>query len=851
MMKRNRPAAPHALRLEAFEERLLLAAPVLIDSHTYAGGVTVSVYDTSPSDGISNPDIAWRASEYVAGVTDIYVNPNIETDQIIPSVSLFGDGSDTRDIGIAVEGHTILGLVQDTRTDGDPLTFFASTAPVNQIVLNRGTRGAELNGFTLAGGTVLPTDIDQDGDLADLQSLYVDGNATQVFSYRSLNGEAFLNGTTSGFETYGGLPGTVLITGDLGTGIVHGELTGALIVGLPGTNGSFANSIQAQNSSGIALSGLIDVNGSANAIYINGHNDGTINVTGNTTTATVYGETFGSLTFGEAGVSVSEVGTILLSEWYGTGLGGSLDIWGYANTVIVRGETSGTINVSEGIGALYTYGETSGGVTLGSPTTALRSPAYTVMGVCGAARSLSGSLDIYGDGSYVYFRGGVQGDVFVTGSVTTMRTNFGLTGSIDIGSGTADPNVVDVAFLKLMDGANSIGGPVTIHGNATTLEFVGRTTDNLTVEGNVNKMTLVGEGGPSTGNVNITGGLKYSISSGTLAGDWTVGGNITSLVHYGEVSGTFTLNGDTASRFLISNWGNVALSGALVAPNTDVTRLYLYGNLTGSFDIGSSYLALVAGGHVSNPGQTAMRIRGDATYLKVYDFIGPGANSIEGDVQVDGHLYMFYLTGGNFDGTLNLNSVDDVKYHCPAGLTGTMNVTGDLGRVVVSQAPISGTVNVGGLTTKVSAAHGITGTLNLHDVTDVTAVAAYTGAINVAGNAGNLSLGAVDDGTIDVTGDVARIGMYGARNATINVGGHTTKIMDMGDWIDSTLHSNTMGFLRVYGTMGDPDTYNARDDVIRVHDATSRFDVYEGSTKYILRDVNPYESINGCDAILG
>jgi hypothetical protein len=148
---------------------------VPFDSHLYdEDGVRVTVYDVNP-EGPFDPDIAWSWGEFVWGTTDLLVDAGWQGDGKLNDIMLFGDGSETEDLGLLVEDSLFLGSFQDFRQNPVPMGFLASEGTVSYISTPGGFTGANVNGLTGPGGWELPTDLDEDGSTVDPAAVYTKG----------------------------------------------------------------------------------------------------------------------------------------------------------------------------------------------------------------------------------------------------------------------------------------------------------------------------------------------------------------------------------------------------------------------------------------------------------------------------------------------------------------------------------------------------------------------------------------------------------------------------------------------------------------------------------------------------
>jgi hypothetical protein len=148
----------------------------LVGTHTYEGGVTVSVYDTEVSNGVLSPgSVAWSWGEFLWGTSELVVDPAWEGDRYINGFFLFDGPEETDGVGVVVEGNDALGSFVDNRSDSTVLGFLATEGTVYYVSAPGGMRGANLNGLSAPGGWTLPVDLDEDGMPGDQTALYTEG----------------------------------------------------------------------------------------------------------------------------------------------------------------------------------------------------------------------------------------------------------------------------------------------------------------------------------------------------------------------------------------------------------------------------------------------------------------------------------------------------------------------------------------------------------------------------------------------------------------------------------------------------------------------------------------------------
>jgi len=248
----------------------------VIEEHTYDDGFVMTVYDIDPSNGVPSSDIvAWSCGEFRWGETELVVDAGYVGDRIISLIMLFGDGTDTADLGVEVTGNAGLASLIDARTNPEPLGFLASDGYVGTVSLGAGITGAVLDAgqepTAIYSGDYVQTVIakgDVDGNLVaggDLTLLQVLGG--------DLNGDVTLTGSNLGtvMAIGGGISGSIQApTGSVGTVMaINGAITSPTIYGQTGVNlvqaigGGVASSIASGASLGtvMAINGNLDVSG--------------------------------------------------------------------------------------------------------------------------------------------------------------------------------------------------------------------------------------------------------------------------------------------------------------------------------------------------------------------------------------------------------------------------------------------------------------------------------------------------------------------------------------------------------------------------------------------------------------
>jgi hypothetical protein len=177
-----------------------------------AGGQTVTVVDTDDVQDIAEGDV--RVAFGMSNDTVSYI--------------MFGGWASGPMTGLAivVSGASNVGLVLDQRGAGAAdLAFFASDAPVGLMLLNGGVAGHNVNGQSL-GGLDFLTDVDGDGDMADLTGIRVDGKLGTSIIGGEIAGDVVADGLGLVLTRNGGLSGDLRFTGNGGPLILNGDLTG-------------------------------------------------------------------------------------------------------------------------------------------------------------------------------------------------------------------------------------------------------------------------------------------------------------------------------------------------------------------------------------------------------------------------------------------------------------------------------------------------------------------------------------------------------------------------------------------------------------------------------------------------
>ena len=272
-----------------------------VAGHTYDDGVEVIILDMDPGNGVAPSDtVAWSWGEFVWGQTDIVVDAGYMGDRLINLIMLFGDGTNTADLGIEVSKNAGLASLIDARTNPQPLAFLASDGYVGTVSLGSGITGAVFNsgqpplaiysedyvrtviakgdvdGNLLINGDltllqVLGGDLNGDVDLTGsnvgtVMALAIGGQGGDIAGRITTNGNV-----TTVMAIGGGISGSIQApTGSVGTVMaIGGSITSPTIYAQTGVNlvqavnGGVASSITSGASLGtvMAINGNLDVSG--------------------------------------------------------------------------------------------------------------------------------------------------------------------------------------------------------------------------------------------------------------------------------------------------------------------------------------------------------------------------------------------------------------------------------------------------------------------------------------------------------------------------------------------------------------------------------------------------------------
>lgn len=819
-----------SLSLERLESRVLLAAPVLIASHTYSDGVMVSVYDSDPDNGISDPDIAWSLSDYEYGVSDILCNEGRPGDGILQSVYMYGDGSDTQDIGIVVEDNESLGTFGDNRTEAaPPMGFVVSEGSAWRNLFKRGIAGGELNGWVTAGGLALRGDLDYDGDTTDLTGFYCAENVMDLILYS------------------GGAQSDLVVDGHMSMLMSWNEISGDIYVG------EDLGWLNVQNTGEIATSGLVTVMGDLRLFRTGGDVLADVTVVGHLGNLNSTGEFAGNLTVGE------DAPILQFFNFPGTFcLSGDVAVAGKVQSIGIGGETTGFIDVEGDLSSIRAVGQFGGGLNVGGD---LARATFSWKG----GIAVSSDLTVAGDAGWVVFDGDAVSNVDIGGNLGCLAIWGDFNGSLTVG-GHMDSLVCFGEF----------SGNINVTEYMRVLRVVNRPetaiNGNVNVGGHVNLFFAFGD---INGDVNIGAGLYSMVVAGqTWNGNLHVTGDAGSVSIGGDIIGTIeTVAGGGAEGNigqLQSVQGRI-VGGVNVAGDLGVMKVFGYTGMepnviVGNVTVGGLLRSFYVSGGDFN-GQLRAGAMDNVFYHTTNGLIGnlttTGGGGTDGhlrnlsvrgnipaNVSVVGQMGVFFGLG---DLTGNVDVQEGVDYFTLYGsMTGNLNVpTGDVMRVIIGELD-GGTVDVatGGLgTLYVGDMDG--STVNVGNGLNSVVVGDMEGStIDVAaGNLGQAGMSRMVSSTVNVAnGDIRSIGMWYAHDATISAGGAGTvgSVSISRDWIDSTVTAWHIGRMTIGADANDFNTYNVRNDVIRSLDPAWNFCVYRHGKCH-----RPYSFMNGCDIMAG
>ncbi len=465
---------------------------ILIDSELVDGAL-ISIFDVDASNGISDPNIAWSPAQYVPGVTDVLVIPGVGG--AIQAIILFGDGSDTEDLALVLDGNTMLGSLIDLRTSATPFGFLLSEGPVNFVSLQGTVQGGDLNGFVTPGGWALPADVDGDGQTDDPTAVYSAGNVGALIFRGDVNGDIVVDGNLPFLGVFGGdLNGDVVLLGsdvgtilalaqNVGAGWFGGDITGDVVAdgninAVLAIGGSISGSIEAATGSiGTVLAlGLSTYGGWTNSSItsplIHAGND--------------FGDRIGAVLAVHGGIastitSSGTIGTVMAS-------GGDLDLMGArhisaGSTINAVQSSAGNIlggggtDVSVEDGNLWTMQALMGridGVAVDVHGTApFSGQVGSVMATGGGI--LNSSIHSFGLSS-VYTSGNLSSHVGVTGNLGSVAVGGSVAGStIDVTAGN---------FASLWTAGDVTDTSIRVEDGLFSSLYAARDFYNSTIEAN-------------------------------------------------------------------------------------------------------------------------------------------------------------------------------------------------------------------------------------------------------------------------------------------------------------------------------------------------------------------------------
>ena len=473
---------------------------ILIDAAN-VGGALVSIYDMDASNGISDPDVAWSAAQYVPGVTDVLVLPGAGS--TVQAIILYGDGSETEDLAFVVDNNAALDSVVDLRTATTPFGFVLSEGPVNYLSLKGTVRGGDVNRFVTAGGWALSSDVDGDGLTYDPTAVYSGGNAGALLFQGDVNGDIVVDGNLPFLQVFGGdLNGdVVLLSSDIGT-----ILAQAKNVGAGWSGGDITGDVTATGSIGavLAIGGGISGNieaatGSIGTVMAQGLSTGGGWSDGSITSPLIhagndFGDRIGTVQALHGGIAstITSAGTIGTIMSYG----GDLDLTG--PRYISAGST---INAVQSIVANILGG---GGTDIYVEDGNLWSLQAITGGIDGLAVDVQGTAPFTGQiGSVQATGGGILNSslnsfglrsIYASANLTSQVSVMGNLGSVAVGDSVVG-STIDVTagnFGSLWAGGTVTDSEVLAEDGRFSSLYAGRDFYNSTIEGNTLGTITVG-----------------------------------------------------------------------------------------------------------------------------------------------------------------------------------------------------------------------------------------------------------------------------------------------------------------------------------------------------------------------
>jgi hypothetical protein len=456
-------------------------------------GATIIFYDVDLSNGKSNPNIAWGRAQFNAN-TDILVDTTPLTGQVA-GIYFYGNGTRTRDIGIAVYGYRGLRTFSDTRRTvvNAPIAFLAVQGDITTATFNNGLTGMPLDGYLFncaAAGTqwLIKNGQDLDGNaigLSDMTGLYANGNIGTVTIKGVATGDIVTEGkivtlrnSTQGFggdiTAWGGDIRTVTACGNI-VGDIHAF---GNIVTVTATGGNIMGDIIASPAPWGTNIGTVSASRAyVGGVYIGGAISGDITASGALTAVRATGGALsGNVTVG------GNAGTIAVT--YG-GLSGNVMVGGNLTSVTVSGgNITGNINVGGTLGSVRVSalsgvgGAMNANVAVGGNLTSAVTTGDWI-----------GNLNVGGNAGTVSVGGSLRNSNFnIGGAFTSLTTRIDLRDSvIDVGGkcslvsvlGNFNNSSVDagqLATVSVKGQITGVGGDDIIH--ATIGRFTARDFDN-------------------------------------------------------------------------------------------------------------------------------------------------------------------------------------------------------------------------------------------------------------------------------------------------------------------------------------------------------------------------------------
>lgn len=428
----------------------------LIESRELFGNTTVTFYDVDTTNGISDPDIAWGWGEFQRGVTDIVVDDRLTGVKRFAGIRFFGDGAQTRDIGVAVDGRNGISNFLDQRpmrASAPPLAFLAVQGEVGRVSLPNGVTGSILGGLSTPGGWTLPRDLDDDGATADRTAVYAGslnaailnttagGDVVSSWDLGFVRSNVAMQGAAAGHDL-----GTVVALGDIAGPVIAGRNVGA-VRALGGditggvTAGGNLNAAVAVTSGGTggAVTGDVSVGGDMGVLVAtNGDVSGNVNVSGNASSIRAVN---GSISDGDSdGNTVSVGGNLAALIAFGPGGGdgdveGLVDVGGSLNAVRAVGGDIGALQVGTDLGVAVAVNRAGEGGSIG---------AVNVGRNAGAVRAVGGNLtdtvDVDGRLNAAVAvsaspGGNISGDLSAGGGLGAILATGDLTGDVSVSGG--------------------------------------------------------------------------------------------------------------------------------------------------------------------------------------------------------------------------------------------------------------------------------------------------------------------------------------------------------------------------------------------------------------------------------